>query len=656
MEIINPDQSAFLPLRFILDNVLLTQETLEWAEYSNQPLVFLKLDFSKAYDTVDLPFLFGAMAKFGFPAEFIDTTKLLFQDATACVKVNGAHTATFPIERDVRQGCPLAPYLFLIVAEVMNAMVKSEVASGLIRGITLPDGTRQQVIAQYADDTSLTLRGEEEPVRMAIFTLEVLCASSGLTINWSKSCGYWKLADGSPRPAWTDHLGIPWATNEDVCKLLGTAFGLSLSAEDSDEFLLARINNSLGYWSATKVNSTGRGIVVNSVLLSSTYYFTSIWGGTKKGVAKIKSVVTNYLWSGTMNRSRSKVFWLQCCQPKDRGGVNLINPTDEMTALMTKWIMKAVEPGDSNLHLLLRFRLKHFQPYSGGRWAPSLEFFTLAKFQARKGSKAWTRAGLAWRCLVKELSQIRPTLFEEVMSESFWWSEFTITIGPGFSKNRASQLHRAGLQHIRDAWEDGLFISTERASEKFGLLRMEHGAWTGVIDSLSTIWAGLLGGAKPTVDPQEWLGLFCEPDDGFPKFVLLAGNNPELVVGLAAQAWKIPLCTKVFVVQPLSRSLVMAQLPETCRPNEVPCTRIFGRLCRVRVSEVTRGPKKTAILICYSETQRLSWDPAKFSWPKQAPPQNYRRGAQHHGRNQGPITKAPVPFLKYTAKMGRNLL
>jgi hypothetical protein len=35
MEIISPDQSAFLPLRFILDNVLLTHETLEWAEYSN---------------------------------------------------------------------------------------------------------------------------------------------------------------------------------------------------------------------------------------------------------------------------------------------------------------------------------------------------------------------------------------------------------------------------------------------------------------------------------------------------------------------------------------------------------------------------------------------------------------------------------------------
>jgi hypothetical protein len=48
MEIISQDQSAFLPLRFILDNILLTHETIDWAEHSGQLLVFLKLDFSKA--------------------------------------------------------------------------------------------------------------------------------------------------------------------------------------------------------------------------------------------------------------------------------------------------------------------------------------------------------------------------------------------------------------------------------------------------------------------------------------------------------------------------------------------------------------------------------------------------------------------------------
>jgi hypothetical protein len=90
MEVISADQSAFLPMRFILVNILLIHETIDWATFSCQPLIFLKLDFSKAYDMVDWSFLFRAMDKLGFPAEFVDMTRLLVHEASATVKVNGS--------------------------------------------------------------------------------------------------------------------------------------------------------------------------------------------------------------------------------------------------------------------------------------------------------------------------------------------------------------------------------------------------------------------------------------------------------------------------------------------------------------------------------------------------------------------------------------
>lgn len=120
MEIISPDQSAFLPMRYILDNLFLTHETIDFAKSSKQPLLFLKLDFSKAYDKVELRFLFQAIKRLGFPPFFIHMTELLFTGAMASVSVNGNRTSKFPISQGVRQGCPLAPYLFLIVGEVLN--------------------------------------------------------------------------------------------------------------------------------------------------------------------------------------------------------------------------------------------------------------------------------------------------------------------------------------------------------------------------------------------------------------------------------------------------------------------------------------------------------------------------------------------------------
>lgn len=70
-------------------NILLTHEIIDWASFSGQPLIFLKSDFNKAYNMVDMPFLFQAMEKSGFPMEFVSLAKLLFYEALATVKVNG---------------------------------------------------------------------------------------------------------------------------------------------------------------------------------------------------------------------------------------------------------------------------------------------------------------------------------------------------------------------------------------------------------------------------------------------------------------------------------------------------------------------------------------------------------------------------------------
>jgi hypothetical protein len=160
-----------------------------------QALLFLKLDFSKVYDMVDWGFLFGAMNTLGFPSEFIDLIKLLFKNATACVKVNGSLSESFKIARGVRQGCPVAPYLFLIAAEVLNMMVATKVEQGRVKGIELPFRNRQQIIAQYANDTSFTLTGEEEPVRNLIYLLETFCAASGLVLNWSNQVGIGNITE-----------------------------------------------------------------------------------------------------------------------------------------------------------------------------------------------------------------------------------------------------------------------------------------------------------------------------------------------------------------------------------------------------------------------------------------------------------------------------
>jgi len=107
IEVIDRDQFAFLSLKFILDNVLLVNETINWAWCTNQPLVVLKQNFAKAYDNVNWSFMFDAMANMGMAKEFIKMLKLLFKDVATIVYLNMCITKLGGLKRVALSSLPL---------------------------------------------------------------------------------------------------------------------------------------------------------------------------------------------------------------------------------------------------------------------------------------------------------------------------------------------------------------------------------------------------------------------------------------------------------------------------------------------------------------------------------------------------------------------
>lgn len=51
-EIVRSEQTSFLGGKFILDNLILAWESVEWAQQTVQDALILKLDFDKAYDRI----------------------------------------------------------------------------------------------------------------------------------------------------------------------------------------------------------------------------------------------------------------------------------------------------------------------------------------------------------------------------------------------------------------------------------------------------------------------------------------------------------------------------------------------------------------------------------------------------------------------------
>lgn len=153
--------------------------------------------------------------------------KLLFINAKMCVKINETPSKLFIIERYIRQDYPLASYLFLVVAKVFNTIFMKETRIEIIKGIQLPMEYRQYIMVQYVDDTSLTLKKEEENIKQIIYILKIFCLDLGLVLNWNKLSFYWKNDHSLIQRSWINELDIIWMDKNDVSKLLGVPFGMS---------------------------------------------------------------------------------------------------------------------------------------------------------------------------------------------------------------------------------------------------------------------------------------------------------------------------------------------------------------------------------------------------------------------------------------------
>jgi hypothetical protein len=137
--LVNSTQSAFIKGRNLVDGVVVN-EVLDVAKKTGRECMVFKVDFEKAYDSVDWGFLEYMLRRFGFCEKWIDWMRECVFAGSMSILVNGSPTREIDIHRGLKQGDPLAPFLFLLVAEGLGGALRRAVELNLFKGFTVGRG------------------------------------------------------------------------------------------------------------------------------------------------------------------------------------------------------------------------------------------------------------------------------------------------------------------------------------------------------------------------------------------------------------------------------------------------------------------------------------------------------------------------------------
>lgn len=133
--IIVDQQNGFILGRQILNSVISVHQNIHSLSCSNNQGFIMKVDIAKAYDRVEWAFLSKILHAFGFDHKVVGDIYQLISTSSIAVLVNGSSSHFFNPTQGLRQGDPLSPILFVIMADFLGRYIGDLIQKGVIKGL-----------------------------------------------------------------------------------------------------------------------------------------------------------------------------------------------------------------------------------------------------------------------------------------------------------------------------------------------------------------------------------------------------------------------------------------------------------------------------------------------------------------------------------------
>ncbi|XP_043814057.1 uncharacterized protein LOC122723980 [Manihot esculenta] len=304
--IVGSEQNGFIKGRLILDNILICHEimhSLKIKKHSKSAGMAIKLDMSKAYECVEWSFLQHMLYCFGFHEKWISWIMQCVSSVTFSLQFNGHRFGYLTPTRGIRQGDPLSPYLFLLVAEGFSHALNNLAIRGLSASRHGPSISH----LLFADDYILFTQATMEQANIIQSILHNYSRASGQSVNLAKSTIIF-----SPNTSLILKQQICSSLNihnlEVNDRFLGLPAHFYRSKTQTFGYLRERIEKTCAGWKEKLLSKCGKEVLIKAVPSAIPVYTMSCFRLLTALYDKINSIMSNFWWGQQQNER--KIYWV----------------------------------------------------------------------------------------------------------------------------------------------------------------------------------------------------------------------------------------------------------------------------------------------------------------------------------------------------------
>nr|ABF94719.1 retrotransposon protein, putative, unclassified [Oryza sativa Japonica Group] len=318
---------------------------------------------------------------------------------SVAVKVNDHIGNFFQTKKGLRQGDPLSPILFNLVADMLSILIQRAKDQGRFQGVIPHLVDNGLSILQYADDTILFMEHDLDEVKNLKLVLSTFEKLAGLKINFHKSelfCyGKSKFAENEYVMLFGCRSGTyPF-------RYLGIPMHHKKLSNKDWQIIEERFQRKLSSWKGKCLSVGGRLVLINSVLSSLAMFMLSFFEVPKGILKKLDYYRSRFFWQSDGHKRKYRLArWSVICTPKDCGGLGIQNLNVQNKCLLSKWLYKLINE-DGVWQKLLRKKylakktitLVEKQPGDSHFWAGLMEvknsFLSCGAFQVALCWAVW---------------------------------------------------------------------------------------------------------------------------------------------------------------------------------------------------------------------------------------------------------------------------